>query len=113
MRDTPGLLRPSKVTIISSHKTWGGDRDSGTSGGSEFHLECEIDLTTYPDLTPMELKRAVLEEKRRLDLLALDTEYLRGTLPHERYTREREVIKDRYGRVLAVNESTETMEDLR
>lgn len=111
-RETPGALVTDSVDLTSTLKAWGGTDSAGRSSGTEVAFHYRVDLAKYPDLSPIELKRVILDEKRRLDLLCLDAEYLRGSIAYERYKAERAAIRERYGKVLGAVESMETADDL-
>jgi hypothetical protein len=89
-------LVPKRVWIRGEFKKWGGDRESGRTAGTTLEVEFDV-----PDgLGGRELLRQVHEEKEKLDLAALTSEYLRGTLGGSEYRRERATIRERYAKAL-------------
>ena len=106
------ILKPEEVTIRSDLKTWaGGPQGGGASAGTGLEISYTINLDRYPNLEEVDLKRMMLEEKKRQDLWCLDTEYLRGSLHYDRYKEQREVLIANYDKVLALHECQETAED--
>lgn len=88
---------PRTIKITSSSKHWGGVAAGGRSDGTE--LAVEFDISGY-DTFDETLTRAILQTQRKLDALALLTEYCKGAIDAARYKVELSVIKERYGKLL-------------
>ena len=87
-------LEPRRTWIRGEFKKWGGDRESGRTAGTTLEVEFDV-----PEgLSGSALRRAILEEKEKLDQLALTAEYLRGTLTQAEFAEERGTLRERYDR---------------
>lgn len=88
-------LRPRSITISTSLK-FSRLGELSESSGSFYSVDFEIE----GELTNSELKKEILRKKRELDLLALDSEAIRGLLKSDLYKGMREDLKDRFRRAL-------------
>lgn len=89
-------LIPKKLTLESSAKFWGGERDGGFSSGSSQVVEFEV-----PEgMGLKDFSRAKFEEKERLDLQILLMELSRGALSKKDYQHRKDLVKAYYDKLL-------------
>lgn len=88
------LLAPRTVTIESNLKAFGLDK--GISDGTTVSVTYDVP----PDTTRPEFTRLVLEEKERLDKLALYMEHAKGSVENDFLSRRKAQIERGYDKLL-------------
>jgi hypothetical protein len=96
-------LRPTKVTVHSEQKFFGLER--GSSEGSNVTIE--FDTSAIPDLDMVTLAKLIFKEKRRLDLMVLNMEYLRGSVDDSSYLTRRNRIREMYAKTFPEDKEPE------
>lgn len=88
-----GKLKATEVWVESSFKAFGLDR--GKSSGSTVSVKFAIPS----DVEGLELRLQVLEEKKRLDLLVLSMEMLRGGISNKDYQETKSAVTATYEKI--------------
>ena len=91
------LVDGSKVILTSTDKFF-QKGDLGRSSGGEEILEFTLELK--PEDGPADITRAILETRRGMDQRVLLAEYLRGALSGTQLNVQRDLLQERYGRLL-------------
>lgn len=101
MSETPKLI-PRVVTLTSEVKFFGLEK--GQSDGSQASVTFDIP----PEMATVDLRKAIFEEKERLDLLVLISERIKGSISKEFFTKRRSLIVSSYDKILNRNQAEET-----
>lgn len=88
-------LKPTSITLHSEVKFFRLG-DNGSSDGTSMGITFDVP----PDLTGRELSIEMLKEKRKLDLLVLNAEMLKGTIDATRYGNRKKVLNEQYATAL-------------
>jgi hypothetical protein len=95
-------FRPKAIKLRTTSKHWGPTGNmQGRSDGTEF--EIEFDCSGFDEFDEI-LTRKILTTQRKLDSLALLSEYCKGAIDVPRYKTELKRLKDGYRQVLAAPE---------
>lgn len=88
----PAYLKAQRVTLSSELKFFGLDR--GATDGSAVTIEFEI--SGGYELEWPGVKKELLEEKEKLDLMVLGMEYAKGSCTHATFSDRKARIKKAY-----------------
>lgn len=98
-------FHPKMIKLRSGSKHWGPTGNmQGRSDGTE--IEIEFDCSGFDDFDET-LTRKILQTQRKLDALALLSEYCKGAIEATRYKAELKRLKEGYRQVLAASEENE------
>jgi len=96
----PKILSPTSIWIQSEVKFFTlnrGSDDPGTTDGSAVSITFEVAEGT----SMHDLRVAMFDEKRRLDLAVLSMERMKGVVPNNVYNLRAEAIKKNYDNAMA------------
>lgn len=87
-------LRPRSITLESTFKVF--SLDKGASDGSTLTMAFDVP----PEMSPQELRKALLTEKERMDLLVLTMERAKGVVPDSVWVARKNRLKATYDQIL-------------
>lgn len=89
-------LVPKRITLRSEAKFFYLER--GSSEGTAVEVEFDVPEALRGNLP--EFRREIFREKRRLDLMALNMEYMRGSCPTAVFTDRQKFLQNSYAKAL-------------